>query len=100
MNWEATHIEIDKVKAGEKHIMLFKAAGKVPEDFKIDKLEVSCGCTTPEFDKEQGTLLVTFKAGAVPRHLQEEGKYITTKRVILSSNYGDTTFTFRATIVK
>lgn len=99
ITWERLHIEIGTIKPETKHVLTFRLK-EFPTDFKVEKIEVSCGCTTPNFDAEDGVLTAIFKASKIPKHLQYKNEFTTVKSIIVHSNKGKYTLTFRAKIKK
>ena len=97
--WESFHANLGRVKEGVTSTINYKYTGKVDDSF-IEKFEVSCGCTTPVFNPATGYLTATFKAGTVPKHLEYQGEYTSTKKIIAYTTDGKVTFTFKATIYR
>jgi hypothetical protein len=98
--WETLSISLGRVKENTKQKINFKFSGEVPKGFEIIKLESSCGCTTPSFDRESGYLTAEFSTGKLPKHLVWKGEYNTTKKIIAYTSAGTFTFTFSATIYR
>ena len=96
--WEDLDIEIGRVKENTTQTVKFKYDGKVPSDFEITKLEASCGCTTPTFDKNTGYLTAIYNTKAVPQHLRYKNEYTTVKKIIAQTTEGEFVFTFKATV--
>jgi hypothetical protein len=96
--WVNQSKNLGRIQQGTKHDVLFLYDGIVPEDFKVTKIEASCGCTTPVFDRGGKVLRASFTAPNVPKHLLYKGEYTSTKKVIMYTSAGDFTFTFKATI--
>jgi len=99
MSFISKHKEIGIVKVGSKNVVEFFWKEGVPKDFIVEEIRTSCGCTTPRFDKEVGILTATYTAGKIPKHLKEKGMYVTTKRITVDTNYGDSILTFKATVI-
>jgi len=99
MGFILKHKELGTVKVGSKNVVEFLWDQEVPKDFTVKEIRTSCGCTTPRFDKETGTLTATYTAGKIPKHLKEKGMYVTTKRITVDTNYGDSILTFKATVI-
>jgi len=100
MSWIDSEIELGTIKEKTTHTVRFRWDGQVPEDLEVTKLESSCGCTTPTFDKVSGILSAVFKANTVPQHLRRIGKMTSTKRVKIYTNKGDFVLKFKSTIIK
>ncbi|MCK5140279.1 MAG: DUF1573 domain-containing protein [Thermodesulfovibrionia bacterium] len=96
--WETFHVDLGRVKENIKKEVNFQYQGVVPDAFEITKLESSCGCTIPEFNRESGNLKAMFSTGKIPKHLEYKKEYTTTKKIIAHTSAGEFTFTFRATI--
>jgi len=97
MSWLTKHKELGRVKTGTTQVVRFKWEG---EPLEVTKMESSCGCTKPEFNKASGELKANFKAGAIPKHLRTKGYYTTTKSIKVYTDKGDFKLTFKATIIK
>jgi len=98
--WEKFHVNLGRVKENITKDVHFHYDGVVPLSFEITKLESSCGCTTPLFNRENGALNATFNTGTIPKHLEYKKEYTTTKKIIAYTNAGEFTFTFKATIYR
>lgn len=98
--WKTLHVNLGRLKEDITKDVRFYYEGEIPKSFEITKLESSCGCTTPTFNKENGTLNATFKTGKIPKHLEYKKEYTTTKKIVAYTNVGEFTFTFKATIYR
>lgn len=96
--WRETEINLGTIKVGEKKELVYKWIGEEP--LKVTHLESSCGCTTPEFDKETMEVKAVYKAGRIPKHLKVKGEYTTTKGIRVYSECGLTRLTFSAKVVE
>jgi hypothetical protein len=96
--WETNHVELGRVVENSTTEVFFKHT--VTKGFTIDKVESSCGCTTPTYDSKTGYLSAVFTAGTVPKHLEWKGEYNTTKKLIAYTSEGEDVFTLRATIFR
>ena len=94
MSWNTKEINLGKVKESTKHNLQFRWEG---DKLEVDRIETSCGCTSPRY--ENNILSVAYKAGKVPRHLSTIGKMTTIKKIMLYTNQGNFTLSFKATIV-
>ena len=70
-NWKSKYIDAGSIIEKSKRGIAFQATENIPE---IMSLQSSCGCTTPEYDKETGVLRVIYSAGKVPIHLRQSTK--------------------------
>lgn len=77
--WRQRQINLGDTNVGEKRKFSFMSTGELPE---IETITASCGCTTPEYNKEEGVLIVNFKAGKIPKHLQGKQNYYNTSKYI------------------
>ena len=94
--WEKTSQSLGKIKVGQKQFVIFNAVAELPT---ILKMNASCGCTKPEFDKTHNRIVATFSPGAVPKHLASQGFYATTKSITIYYDNGTTdVLSFTATI--
>ena len=102
MSWKTQHLDLGKVAERSTHYLTYQWDGEIPESFAIIKMETSCGCTTPFFNKDLGILKATFKAGKVPKHLTTVGEVTTTKKIKLTTNsmHDNYELSFTATIRK
>jgi hypothetical protein len=96
--WDSVHKELGRLKENNSINIYYRFEGPVP--FEVTKLVSSCGCTTPKFDKETGILSVVFNTKRIPKHLEWQGEYTTTKKITMTTDIGTFSFTFKATIVK
>jgi hypothetical protein len=81
-------VNLGNIKEQTTNNLMFKWYGEVPEDLNIIKITASCGCTTPVWNAELGTLNVVYKAGKIPKHLKSVGKVHSVKRVKMETNLG------------
>lgn len=76
--WRTKHIDLGDISVNEKQTLTFHAKGDL---INIVSLKSSCGCSKP---KQKGnSIVVSYTPTAVPKHLQEQGFYNTTKKVTL-----------------
>ena len=97
MNWESEHIDIGEVKVNSTTTVRFKMV-EVPKNIGEVKLETSCGCSTPSFNKDSGFVSVIYKAGKIPLQRKPEGFYVTTKSIRVITDLGTSRLTFKATV--
>jgi len=85
MNWDKTSIDLGEVKQNKRQIIDFK----VLKDLDIAQLSSSCGCSKPNFDKENGILRVYYNPSEIPYHRRKDGFYNMEKSIDV--RYGDDT---------
>jgi len=77
MNWDKTSIDLGEVRQNKRQIIEFKAI----KDLDIAQLSSSCGCSKPDFDKENGILRVYYTPSEIPYHRRKDGFYSTEKSI-------------------
>ncbi len=95
-NWENPEQYLENVKVGSETKVVFRRreAGK-----EIVGVSTSCGCTNAEFT--QNEVSVVYKAQSIPKHLEFQNFYTTTKRIFIAYRGGHTEeLFFRAKIIK
>lgn len=97
-NWVNDFINLGEVKVGETVEVKFIAT----KELKIKGAIASCGCSTPKYDKKGAKeLIVVYKVGSIPRHLESAGFYTTTKTITVSFEDGsEDILKFHAKVVK
>jgi hypothetical protein len=65
--WKETLINFGTVKKGKTLNFTFEALITIPP---ITDVSVSCGCTKAKYDIKVNKMLVTYKAGEIPKHLE------------------------------
>jgi len=96
--WVTQFIELGRIKENSKQYIVFRYEDGIDEDFKIESMKSSCGCSTPK--QEKFGVSIEYKAGPVPPQLETVGEYTTTKRISLVTNKGNFTLEFKATVYK
>ena len=76
MKFNKTEIDLGEVKVGSSCSTVFRGT---PEDDKIEKVSVSCGCIKASHTDTDVT--VSFKIGTIPYHLKRQGYYNGMKKV-------------------
>lgn len=98
MYWDKQSKNLGILKEEIKTIVTFEAKGDLR---KIISLRSSCGCTTPIYDPETGMLKVSYKPGLVPKHLEAQGYYNSTKTITVAYEDGiKDVLSFNAKIIK
>jgi len=77
MNWKSVKIDLGEVKQNKRQIIEFKAI----KELDITQLSSSCGCSKPNFDKENGIVRVYYTPSEIPYHRRKEGFYFTEKSI-------------------
>lgn len=96
MNWKTKVISLGTIPPKKKQTIIFEAL--VP--LNIRTLTSSCGCTTPVYNKENNTVVVSYTPGNIPYHLKMKGEsQPTTKTVTVYYEDGtEERLSIRATI--
>jgi hypothetical protein len=98
MNWNTEEMNIGNVKAKTIKDFSFYAENR-PQGFMINKIEVSCGCTTPVFNSVTGELKVSYKPGNIPRQVHADIMK-TRKKIKVYTSEGIFNLSFTATVTK
>ncbi len=97
MYWEEKTKYIGEIIENRKEVIIFKANDNIP---KILSINPSCGCTMPIYNKSEKELVVKFKAGEIPKHLNSDS-YITSKKINIYYDNGNMDqLLFKCTIIK
>lgn len=80
MNWDKNQVSLGDIKVGVRKVVTFKKVKDIP---LIKTLTSSCNCSTPTYDSVKGEITVSFKPTAVPKHLNNQGWYLTKKSIFI-----------------
>ena len=88
--WKNENINLGSLKEAEPTTVNFEYIG----EGKFISANSSCGCSVPNWNKDEKVLQVVFTPGAVPKHLEQQGFYETEKEIavvmiedLLQKNY-------------
>lgn len=65
-------------KVGDKLQIEFVGKEPLPEDLR---LQSSCGCSKPHYDKHNNRIVVVYTAGKIPVHLKSKGFFTAMKSI-------------------
>lgn len=71
-------IDKGEITVGDKIEVVFEGKAPLPEELK---LQSSCGCSKPHFDKDNNRIVVVYKAKSIPIHLKDKGYYTSMKSI-------------------
>jgi hypothetical protein len=75
-HWKNPIINLGMIKAGKPEKVTFIALSTMPI---IESIKPYCGCTTTNYDKEKGELVITYSNSPIP--MQVQGSQSISKRI-------------------
>jgi hypothetical protein len=95
-HWKNSTVNLGVLKAGTPKKVVFYALPTMPS---IEKITPYCGCTTTNYNKEKGELVITYSNSKIP--FQVQGPQSITKRIdILYTNGLTDVLTIKATKIR
>lgn len=96
-NWTMNFKDLGTLKVGQVTKFTFNANKKL----NITRVVPSCFCLTASYNEETNTINVKYTPTPIPVHLKAEGRYNSTKTILVYYQDGRTeTLTFTAKIIK
>jgi hypothetical protein len=75
-HWKNPTVNLGVIKAGTSKKVVFHALPTIPS---IKEIAPYCGCTTTNYDKEKGELIITYSNSPIP--MQVQGSQSISKRI-------------------
>jgi len=95
-HWKNKIVNLGIIKSGTPKQVTFIALPTIPE---IERIKPYCGCTTTQYDKEKGYLVITYSNSKIPDQVQ--GAQTINKRIDILYTDGETeVLTIQATRTK
>lgn len=93
-------IDLPEMEEGQEREVRFELAQGVLLS-SVKDIRPSCGCVRTRLDKRSNSIVVTFRAGSVPAHLQQQGFYNTRKHIaVIFDDEEKVTLSFYVVIAK